>query len=141
MSSEEENNFDQRYCPWEMVTGASGTFLRVIDVVHDLGDWFGYEDINANDFMRSWYYDNAIPSSLGDSGAPEHPNKWSLCSATVDNQVIKSIFFSDFVAILKQCVYTMQLSLRNHANFTARHHAFLKPIFFRLKHGVQWVSN
>lgn len=86
-NDEAEENFDKKFCPWEMVSGPSGTYLRTIDVEHDLGAWFGQDDIAPDQFMRSWFYDSAIPIGIGDEGAPEHPNKWSLCSARLDHQV------------------------------------------------------
>ena len=80
-----ETNFNDKFCHWEMVTGDSGTFFRSIDLVNDLEKWFGGE-YDENLFMRSWYYDNGMPSAVGSKGAPEYPNRWSLCSALVDDQ-------------------------------------------------------
>ena len=77
-----EDQFDEGYCNWEMVTGKSGTYLRTIDLKHDLDDWFGPES-----FMRSWYYDNSKPIDVDDFGGPIYPNGFALCSATLDNQV------------------------------------------------------
>ena len=87
--SEEEENYNHGFSSWEMVTGEVGTFMRAIDVIHDLGDWFGEPDIKPDQFMRSWYYDNAVPSGNGDNGSPEHPNKWSMCTGNLDDQVCK----------------------------------------------------
>ena len=81
-----EINFKKDFCHWEMVTGATGTFLRSIDLENDLEKWFGGEENDENLFMSSWYYDNGVPSSIGSKGAPEYPNRWSLCSALVDDQ-------------------------------------------------------
>ena len=80
-----ESEFNKEFCHWEMVTGASGTFLRTIDLKNDLENWFGGRT-DENLFMRSWYYDNAIPHSMGNREAPEYSNGWSLCSALVDDQ-------------------------------------------------------
>ena len=44
-----ERKFDQGFCNWEMVSGKSGTYLRTIDLRHDLEKWFGPES-----FMRSY---------------------------------------------------------------------------------------
>ena len=77
-----EDQFDEGYCNWEMVTGKSGTYLRTIDLKHDLENWFGPES-----FMRSWYYDNSKPIDVDDFGSPIYPNGFALCSATLDNQV------------------------------------------------------
>lgn len=79
-----EANFNETFSPWEMVQGPSGTYLRIIDLDYDLENWFGVDS-----FMRSWYYDNSKPIGSGDFGAPQHPNGWSLCSATLDGQVMK----------------------------------------------------
>ena len=62
---ESESAFNQELCHWEMVTGASGTFLRTIDLENDLEGWFGGTADEESLFMRSWYYDNAHPSSIG----------------------------------------------------------------------------
>ena len=77
-----ERKFDEGFCNWEMVSGKSGTYLRTIDLRHDLEKWFGPES-----FMRSWYYDNSLPIDFDDFGAPVYPNDFALCSATLDNQV------------------------------------------------------
>ena len=87
-----ENQFDERFSEWEMVTGASGTFVRAIQLKHDLGAWYG-----TDEFMRSWYYDNDTPTErIGDHQAPEYPNGWSLCSATLDGQVRYALFQESF---------------------------------------------
>ena len=39
----EEQNFNETFSPWEMVTGPSGTFLRTINLGYDLENWFGPE--------------------------------------------------------------------------------------------------
>ena len=59
--------------------------IPYIDLKNDLENWFG-GSADENLFMRSWYYDNAIPSSIGNRDSPEYPNGWSLCSALVDDQ-------------------------------------------------------
>ncbi len=75
-----------------MMTGASGTFVRAIQLKHDLGAWYG-----TDEFMRSWYYDNDTPTErIGDHQAPEYPNGWSLCSATLDGQVRYALFQESF---------------------------------------------
>ena len=77
-----EENFDESFCNWEMVSGKSGTYLRAINLDHDLEDWFG-PDL----FMRSWYYDNSFAYDVDDFGAPIYPNGFALCSSTLNNQV------------------------------------------------------
>ena len=83
MNSDEEN-FDNKFCTWEMVTGDSGTFLRVFDININ---WV--IDIDPKTLLESWYYDNSSPSKtkVGSGGAPLYPNGFSLCSALLDGQV------------------------------------------------------
>jgi hypothetical protein len=86
MDSNEEN-FKNEYCPWQMVTGPSGTFLKTIHFLSELlGESLGYENNDPANFLKSWYYDNAIPNNFS-SGNPKHPNGWIMCSASVNNQV------------------------------------------------------
>ena len=87
MNSEEEN-FNNEFCTWEMVTGESGTFIRVFDLTMDLSNWNVH--LKPKDLLEMWYYDNASPQSQkgGSEGAPHFPNGFSLCSALLDQQVV-----------------------------------------------------
>ena len=85
--TENENAFDKGFCSWEMVTGSSGSFLRVIDpLVH-----FQDIDFPIEMLVESWYYDDASPIGTGDRGAPLFINGWSMCSALTNNQVRKKL--------------------------------------------------
>ena len=79
------------FCYWDMVTGPSGTFLRTIDITHDLLDWAHHPNLPIENFMMNWYYDNDTPLSDdgGNEDTPLYPNGWSLCSARINNQVRK----------------------------------------------------
>ena len=92
--STNENNFDNRLCTWEMVTGNSGTFLRIFD--------FNFTDLDPEDDFQSWYYDNSSPDTTNSApaaalGAPWFPNaNFALCTGLLDQQVylyITIIFF------------------------------------------------
>ena len=85
--STNENNFDNSLCTWEMVTGNSGTFLRIFDFNTDL--------VPEDDF-QSWYYDNSSPDTTSPPpaaaafalGAPWFPNaNFALCTGLLDQQV------------------------------------------------------
>ena len=80
-----EKNFNLDFSPWEMASSEfSGTFLRTLNIEHDFEKWFGPEA-----FMRSWYYDNSNPNlEKGSFGASKFPNGWSMCSSTLNNQVL-----------------------------------------------------
>ena len=78
----DENNFNNQLCTWEMVTGDSGTFLRVFDLNIK---WL--VDINPSQLLQSWYYDNSSPSKSELGSAPLYPNGFSLCSTLLDGQV------------------------------------------------------
>ena len=91
--STNENNFDNRLCTWEMVTGNSGTFLRIFD--------FNFTDLDPEDDFQSWYYDNSSPDTTNSApaaalGAPWFPNaNFALCTGLLDQQVYlysKSLF-------------------------------------------------
>ena len=86
MTSNEEN-FNNNYCSWEMVTGESGTFVRVFDMNFDFTGLI--DDVSPELLLDMWYYDNATPISTfgGSQGAPKYPNGFSLCSALLDDQV------------------------------------------------------
>ena len=86
----DEDNFNNKFCTWEMVTGDSGTFLRVFDININ---WV--IDIDPKTLLESWYYDNSNPSKtkVGSGGAPLYPNGFSLCSALLDGQVCKYYIF------------------------------------------------
>ena len=83
--STNENNFDNRLCTWEMVTGNSGTFLRIFD--------FNFTDLDPEDDFQSWYYDNSSPDTTNSApaaalGAPWFPNaNFALCTGLLDQQV------------------------------------------------------
>ena len=81
--SEDELNFDNTFCTWEMVTGSSGTYLRVNNPIFDSPEI----DLPIQDVIESWYYDNAIPIGEGDGGAPIFENGFAMCSARLDGQV------------------------------------------------------
>ena len=85
--SQDEENFNENLCTWEMVTGESGTFLRIFDIFTDLSTWVA--NLPPSLFLQSWYYDNATPvrDRVGSGGAPNYPNGFSLCSALLDQQV------------------------------------------------------
>ena len=95
MTSNEEN-FNNNYCSWEMVTGESGTFVRVFDMNFDFTGLI--DDVSPELLLDMWYYDNATPISTfgGSQGAPKYPNGFSLCSALLDEQVFnfKSLLMS-----------------------------------------------
>ena len=76
---ENELNFDNKFCPWDLVTGKAGTFYRVFDL-----DVSILED--ASIFLESWYYDDASPVDLGDKGAPLFLNGFTMCSALTNGQ-------------------------------------------------------
>ena len=110
--SDEELAFDNTYCNWEMVTGASGTYLRVVDAEFESPD---LPDVPIEMIVESWYYDNIDPIGQGDKwGEPIFENGWHMCSARSDGQV--------------------RLSMKINPK------KFLKIFFFRKHLGEQWDS-
>ena len=110
--SDEELAFDNTYCNWEMVTGASGTYLRVVDAEFESPD---LPDVPIELIVESWYYDNIEPIGQGDKwGEPIFENGWHMCSARSDGQV--------------------RLSMKINPK------KFLKIFFFRKHLGEQWDS-
>lgn len=82
--------FNKSFCTWEMVTGQSGTYLRTIDIQHDLLDWAHYPNYDPSAFINHWFYDNEIPEcyDCGSKGTAKHPNGWSMCSSRM-NQIVR----------------------------------------------------
>ena len=91
-----EMNFSNEFCPWQMVSGPSGTFLQSLDFEQNFA-----EGQNKGDILKNWYYDNDTP--LGLVGSYESPlfldpyflDKFEngtfgfhMCTALLDNQVI-----------------------------------------------------
>ena len=99
-----------------MVTGESGTFVRVFDMNFDFTGLI--DDVSPELLLDMWYYDNATPLSAfsGSQGAPKYPNGFSLCSALLDEQVL--IFKKEFE------INDLHL---------------VSLLFFRLKPGVLWA--
>jgi len=79
---DQEKEFDNGYCSWDMVTGTSGTYLRVWDPYFKLSGL----DIPVEELVESWYYDDDTPTGTGDQGAPLFQNGWSMCSGLVNDQ-------------------------------------------------------
>merc|ERR1712156_1299504 len=80
----QENEFDNGYCFWDMVTGSSGPYFRAWDTHFQLRG----EDFAIEDLLETWYYDDDTPIWFGDKGAPLFQNGWSMCSGLVNDQNI-----------------------------------------------------
>ena len=101
----DETNFSNKFCPWQMISGPSGTLLQSLDFEQNFADGMEKAEI-----LKNWYYDSGTPMGL--NGHYESPlyldpyfldkfpngtNGFHLCSALLDDQVIVLItFFSDF---------------------------------------------
>ena len=90
MDSEEEQ-FDNGYCSWDMVTGNSGTYFRTWDPSFTL---LGL-DLPIEELMESWYYDDDSPTGTGANGAPLFQNGWSMCSGLVNVGVLSYVDIFD----------------------------------------------
>ena len=90
-----EMNFSNEFCPWQMVSGPSGTFLQSLDFEQNFA-----EGKDKGDILKNWYYDNGTPFGLGHYESPLFLDPYFLdkfengtfgfhmCSALLDNQVI-----------------------------------------------------
>ena len=90
-----EMNFSNEFCPWQMVSGPSGTFLQSLDFEQNFA-----EGQDKGDILKNWYYDNDTPFDLGHYESPLFMDPYFLdkfengtfgfhmCSALLDNQVI-----------------------------------------------------
>ena len=87
MDSEEEQ-FDNGFCSWDMVTGNSGTYFRAWEPHFKLSGI----DLPIEELMEAWYYDDDSPTGTGANGAPLFQNGWSMCSGLVNVGVF---FFFD----------------------------------------------
>lgn len=76
----QENEFDNGYCSWDMVTGRSGTYFRAWDTHFKISG----ADVAIEKFIEPWYYDDDTPTGTGDKGAPLFQNGWSMCSGLVN---------------------------------------------------------
>ena len=76
----EEQQFDNGFCSWDMVTGKSGTYFRTWDPYFKLSGI----DVPIEELVESWYYDDASPIGTGDKGAPMFQNGWTMCSGLVN---------------------------------------------------------
>ena len=94
--SEDELNFDNTFCAWEMVTGPSGTYLRVNNPVFDSP----IIDLPVSLLLESWYYDDNAPIGTGNKDEPTFENGFHLCSARLDGQVIHNFNFQQHVFIM-----------------------------------------
>ena len=95
-----EMNFSNEFCPWQMVSGPSGTFLQSLDFEQNFA-----EGQDKGDILKNWYYDNDTPLGLGHYESPLFMDPYFLdkfengtfgfhmCSALLDNQVI--IYFNN----------------------------------------------
>ena len=89
-----ELNFNNEFCPWQMVTGPSGTFLKSFDFEQNFAT-----EVEKDKVFKNWYYDNGNPSTKSPDGVPvfidpyfndkfqNASNGFHLCSALQDNQV------------------------------------------------------
>ena len=81
---------NQTMCHWEYTTGPSGTYIRLLDVEHNL---HSDPSDDPDEFFRQWYYDNATPEcpACGDHGAPVYNTAdrrdFHMCGATTSGQV------------------------------------------------------
>lgn len=91
----EEEMFNNKFSPWDVVTGPFGSFFRSTEIKHDLHKIYGPQFEKTDNVFQAWYYDNAVPEGPGDNGAPKHPNGWSMCSANLNNQVDLNILSRD----------------------------------------------
>jgi len=83
------DNFQSDYCPWEFVTGRAGTLFRSTKIDHDLADWMHIPEVNEAFFLRSWFYDNRVPTSIDDKGVAIHPDglrSFHQCSTMLTDQ-------------------------------------------------------
>ena len=73
-------------CHWEFVTGDTGTYLRALELKHNLEN---HPEYDADEFFEHWYYDNATPENAtgGSWGTPYYPNGWSMCAQRTTGQV------------------------------------------------------
>lgn len=80
--------FDRTACHWEYVTGATGTYIRTIELEHDLHN---DSSADADDFFRAWYFDSDTPDGTTGSYLTPHydvgsPAGFSLCSHRTTGQ-------------------------------------------------------
>ncbi len=71
---------------WEFVTGATGTYLRAINLEHNFA---GRPEDDADVYFRHWFYDNDTPDcdTCGNNGVPVYPNNWHLCAYRTTAQI------------------------------------------------------
>ncbi len=87
-----EDNHDatqDTLCHWEFVTGDAGTYVRTLDVVHDLEN---HPEYDPDRWFHHWFYDNATPNNEtgGDDHSPLYelePAPWSVCGALTSGQL------------------------------------------------------
>ena len=77
------------FCHWEAVSGPVGTFIRTIDIDHNLFDHPEYDD---DVFFEHFYFDNATPDDVngGSHGSPVYTYKgkeFDLCGQITSKQV------------------------------------------------------
>ena len=89
-----ELNFNNEFCPWQMVTGPSGTFLKSFDFEQNFAP-----GVEKDKIFKNWYYDNGNPSTKSPDGVPVFIDPYfddkfqnasigfHMCSALQDNQV------------------------------------------------------
>ncbi len=88
---EDGDLMNKTMCHWEMTTGEDGTYIRTLDVEHDLHD---HPEYDPDTFFTHWYYDSSSPNctNCGDHNTPVYETPtirdWHMCAATTSGQVI-----------------------------------------------------
>ena len=95
-SPDDDRDFDETYSRWEAVKGPTGTYLRGLEMHNNFADWTGHYDAPPEEYMKMWFYDNEEPSDPtgGDEGVALFPNRFSLCTNLLNNQVTTDVRMS-----------------------------------------------
>jgi hypothetical protein len=79
---------EDRACYWEFVTGEAGTYVRTMDLIHDLQH---HPEFDPDVWFNHWFYDSASPSDPtgGDDNSPVYatePRAWHMCGTVTSGQ-------------------------------------------------------
>ena len=96
----EDSGFVDDFCKWEMVTGATGTYLRSIEIHHDFYDWKHLVDYPLDEFLEHWYFDSddVQCDDCGDGGSSvvgANETSINLCTSLLNDQVTLNICFTN----------------------------------------------
>ena len=117
-----ELNSNEDFCPWQMVNGHTGTFLRSIQLQESVStDFYLLPNSDPGQFLKSWYIDNANPISTG--------SPWDISKFPFHNAPIYALpnFDDTLDTIFAMCSY-----------FSNEQNEAWGTMGYRLKPEFQW---